>query len=422
MKLVIRNLEQIVTVTVNGELFKSGKDQDNVRLIDRRDDGVGCCFVANGDLIEAIGYDDELESYLDDDSTVIDGTNCCLIPGLVDAHTHPVWSGDRLFEYELKMKGATYLDIHNAGGGIYYTVNATRAAPLAELVESLVQRLKLMNSCGSTLVECKTGYGLDYETELKLLQALEKAKGLQPVELVTTYLGAHAIPKGLTADEATEQVISDMSKLAVEHPEINPDFVDVFCETGVYNAEQSRQILEAGSMVLGAEIGFHGDELSNIGSGELAEQIGARSVSHLEFVSQKGIEAMARSKTAAIILPTTAYLLRLEPPPVRRMIEANAIVALGSDFNPNAYCYSMPTAMNLAVVNCKMTLNEALSAATINSAYALNKSQTHGSLEQGKVADAVLVKSKDWKNIVYQLGETKDLIECVIKRGKVCQD
>lgn len=210
-----------------------------------------------------------------------------------------------------------------------------------------------------------------------------------------------------------------MNKIKEERPGLAIDFVDVFCEKGVYSVEQSRKILNHGKDLFNCQIGFHGDELSALGGAELAADIGARSISHLEFISSEGIKSISSSKTAAVICPTTAYLLRLQNPPVRHMIESDVIVALGSDFNPNAFCYSMAMVMNLAIVNCRMTLNEALIASTINSAYAINKSKSHGSLEVGKVCDAVLLSCKDWKRIVYQLGEAKDIIKNVIKKGKI---
>ena len=183
--------------------------------------------------------------------------------------------------------------------------------------------------------------------------------------------------------------------------------------------EQSRQILTLGKELLDAEITLHGEELSQMGSAEMAAEINARSISHCEFISGQGIKAIAESRTVAIICPTTAYLLRLEPPPVREMIEQNVIVAIGSDFNPNAYCFSLMMAMNLAVISCRMSMNEALVATTINAAYALKKSASHGSLQVGKVADMILLDCSDWRNIIYQMGHPHHLIRAVVKRGHI---
>lgn len=196
MPLIISNLEQIVTVCENGELYKCGAQQDVATKIERRG-AIGCTLVANDEgLIVFIGFDDQFEeSSLKGNVTKIDGSGSSLIPGFVDAHSHPVWSGDRTFEFELKMRGATYLEVHEKGGGIYYTVDCTKKSSKEELSELLRERLRMMLSAGSTLVECKTGYGLEYETELKMLELIDEARSSQPVELVTTFLGAHAIPK-----------------------------------------------------------------------------------------------------------------------------------------------------------------------------------------------------------------------------------
>lgn len=196
MKLLIKNLEQIVQVCDKLEPYKSGLDQDVLATKVRRSYGVGCSFaVDDNGLIAFVGHDDEFDHGCMAQIATIDGRGHSLIPGLVDAHCHPVWSGDRMFEFELKMRGATYLDVHRAGGGIYHTVECTKNSTKDELLELLLQRLNLMSSCGSTLIECKTGYGLDFETELKQLEVIEDARRNQNIELVTTFLPAHAVPR-----------------------------------------------------------------------------------------------------------------------------------------------------------------------------------------------------------------------------------
>jgi len=423
--LVIKNLEAVVQVCNHGELLKNNNVHDELAMVCRREDGVGACLVVSCDgLVFFVGHDDQLGTSLQTAAQVIDGQGCCIIPGLIDAHTHPVWSGDRIFEFDLKMKGASYLDIHSQGGGIYFTVRHTRESSVEDLLRLFLERLDLFLSSGTTVVEVKTGYGLDYETEKKMLKVISLAKERHPIEIVTTLLAAHAVPSGMDPEEATTQVIDIIHRLKNDletEPEQLPaiDFVDVFCEKGVYSVEETKRILLEGRSVLNAELGFHGEELCCLDSAVMAGEIKARSISHCEYISNEGIEAISGSKTAAIICPTTAYILRLPPPPVRQMIEKGVIVALGSDFNPNAYCYSLPAAMNVGVIHCRMSLNEALVAATINSAYALNKSATHGSLEFGKVADFVLLNHKDWRSVIYQVGNTKDLIRGVFKRGRL---
>ncbi|XP_042648864.1 probable imidazolonepropionase isoform X3 [Tyto alba] len=226
---------------------------------------------------------------------------------------------------------------------------------------------------------------------------------------------------GKTATEATDDIINNhlpkLKELKLSG-EIHVNNIDVFCEKGVFDLESTRRILQAGKDI-GLQINFHGDELHPMKSAELGAELGARAISHLEEVSDEGIAAMARAKCAAVLLPTTAYMLRLKQPQARKMLEEGVIVALGSDFNPNAYCFSMPMVMHLACVNMRMSMNEALAAATINAAYALGKSDTHGSIETGKQGDLVIINSSRWEHLIYQFGGHETLINYVIVKGKV---
>jgi len=271
---------------------------------------------------------------------------------------------------------------------------------------------------GTTLIEAKTGYGLELETEIKLLKVLTKCQS--KLELSITYLGAHSVPQDSTAEKHTHDIINHhIGKLheLQQAKEIRIDNIDVFCEKGVFTTEQSREILQAGMGVLKANANFHGDELNPTASAEMGAEIGAAAISHLEHISDDGIKAMATSGTVAVLLPTTAYILRLVPPPARKMIDAGVKVALGSDFNPNAHCLAMPFVMNLACVLMKMTLPEALVAATINSAESIKKSATHGSIEVGKVGDFVIIASPRWEHIAYQMVDPP--IKHVIKHGAI---
>ena len=311
------------------------------------------------------------------------------------------------------------MEVHAAGGGINYTVTHTRNATEAQLKDLLESRLDMMLQSGTTLAECKSGYGLDTKTELKMLRTLEKVSS--PVEISSTFCGAHSVPEGMTMEQATRDVIENQlpavkaAKDAGELPSL--DNIDVFCETGVFEVESTKSILEKG-MEMGLAVNFHAEELSYLGGVEMGASIKAKAISHLEKISDAGIEAMARSGSVAVILPTTAYILRLENPPVRRMIEKGVIVALGSDFNPNAYCVSLPIVMHLACVLQRMSLEEALAAATINAAHSIGRSSTHGSIEKGKVADLVVINAPRWENLVYQLGNHGNVIDKVIKRGR----
>jgi imidazolonepropionase len=349
----------------------------------------------------------------------IDSSGQSAVPGLCDAHTHPVWLGDRMTEFSMKLSGASYMEIHAAGGGIGVTVGATRGAGEAELLEGLEGRLRRMARLGTTLVEGKSGYGLSEDAEMKQLRVLHAAGGRCAgfVDLVSTYCGAHSVPKGSTAAEAARDIIDrQLPALAAlrEQGLISPTLIDVFHEKGVF-VEETEAILEAGKRH-GLRCNFHGDELTCQGGAELGARVGALAVSHLEEATQEGIEQMARAGTVAVLLPTTAYLLRLRPPPARAMIAAGCAVALGSDFNPNAHCMSMPMVMNMACVLFRMTPEEALTAATINAAHSMGREATNGSLEPGKKADFVIINSKRWIALIYEMVDPP--IKAVIKNGK----
>eukprot|EP00118_Oscarella_pearsei_P009603 m.55969 g.55969 ORF g.55969 m.55969 type:complete len:336 (+) comp34528_c1_seq1:315-1322(+) len=317
--------------------------------------------------------------------------------------------------------GASYMDIHKAGGGIGYTVEQTHRASEDHLYSLLKDRLDQMKRAGTTLVECKSGYGLTKDVEVKMLRVIERARRDGSIGVVATFCGAHSIPKGKTEEEATADVINvqlpEICRL-IKDGQLHVDNIDVFCEKGVFGLESTRQILTAGKAA-GFDINFHGDELNPTHSAELGAELGARAISHLEEISDEGIAAMAKSESVAVLLPTTAYMLRLKQPPARKMIENGVIIGLGSDFNPNAFCLSMPLVMHLACVNMHLTLPEALAAATINAAAALGQSDKRGSLEIGKMADMVIIKAPRWEHIVYQLGCHSSIIKHVIKEGHI---
>ncbi|CAH1783272.1 unnamed protein product [Owenia fusiformis] len=422
-RLLVHSATQVVQVVNNGERVLTGPAMKKLEIIQRtNEDGVSIVIDSKGN-IEAIGLDGEVKKTFKNATyeKTIDATGMSIIPGLVDGHTHPVWAGDRVHEFAMKLAGATYMEVHESGGGIHYTVEHTRKATEDELLHSLKSRLWRMLKSGTTLVECKSGYGLNADTEIKMLQVIERAKRKVPIDISSTYCGAHAVPKGSSASEATKDVIDvqipRIHKLMQEE-KLHVDNIDVFCELGVFNVEQTKQILEAGKNI-GLQINFHGDELHPIKSAEMGADLGATAISHLEEVSDLGIEKMAESGTIAVILPTTAYILRLNNPPVRKMLASGVAVALGSDFNPNAYCLSMPLVMHLACVNLHMTMNEALVAATLNAAASVGKSSTHGSLEVGKYGDMVILDEPKWENMIYQLGGHNHVIKHVIKQGKV---
>ncbi|KAK3579338.1 hypothetical protein CHS0354_029630 [Potamilus streckersoni] len=424
--LLIHSARQIVQVVAKGERVLRGRDMSTIAVLEGSDTEYLSLLVNRKGLIEDFGTDTEVQSRHPDLKVDrrIDAAGKCIIPGLVDAHTHPVWAGDRVHEFAMKLAGATYMEVHKAGGGIHFTVDHTRRASEEELYCSFKKRLGTMIKTGTTLVECKSGYGLDMDTEIKMLKVIERARRDFHIDISSTYCGAHAVPKGKTSAEATEDVINvqlPKIKKMMNDGELMVDNIDVFCEQGVFDTEQSRRILQAGKD-MGLLINFHGDELHPTHSAEMGAELSATAISHLEEISDDGIAAMVESGSVGVVLPTTAYILRLNPPPVRKMIDSGMAVALGSDFNPNAYCMCMPLVMHLACVLLKMSMPEVLAAATINSAAALGKADMHGSIEVGKYANLMVINANRWEHLIYQMGCHDEVIHYVIYHGSVVHE
>ncbi|XP_038156140.1 probable imidazolonepropionase [Cyprinodon tularosa] len=420
-KLLVKNAKQVVLICSNGEKYLTKHGMNNLSVIEN-----ASLVIGRDGLIKAVGPAETIRARFSESSfdKVIDAAGMCVLPGLVDAHTHPVWAGDRVHEFAMKLAGATYMEVHRAGGGIHYTVEHTRAAAALDLLTSLKSRLQRMQRAGTTLVECKSGYGLELQTELKMLEVIEEARSSLPINISSTYCGAHAVPRGKTAAEATEDILQvqlPRLKELMSAGRLQVNNIDVFCEQGVFDLESSRAILQAGKE-MGLNINFHGDELHPMNSAEMGAELGSLAISHLEEVTDEGIVAMAKAKTAAVLLPTTAYILRLPQPRARDMLDAGVIVALGSDFNPNAYCCSMPVVMHLACVNMRMSMTEALAAATINAAFALGRSDTHGSLEVNKHGDLLILNATRWEHLIYQLGGHQETIRYVIIKGNIVYD
>ncbi|KAK7102020.1 probable imidazolonepropionase [Littorina saxatilis] len=421
-KLLVKNARQVVQVSGSRESVKRGSDMNNLQVLEGAEGGYSILVDRDG-IIADLGPSREVEARHCSDTidTVVDATGRCLIPGLVDAHTHTVWAGDRVHEFAMKLAGATYMDVHKAGGGIYFTVEHTRGATEDTLYELLKERLVRAVRAGSTFVEVKSGYGLDLDTEVKMLKVTERARQSLPVDISCTYCGAHAIPKEKTSQEATTDVVNvqlPRIKDLMSSKQLCVHNIDVFCEQGVFDVTQSRDILLAGKS-MGLNLNFHGEELHRLHSAEMGAEIGALAISHLEEVSEEGISAMAKSGTVGVLLPTTAYNLRLTPPPARAMIDGGMAVALGSDFNPNAHCLAMPLVMNLACVTLRMTMSESLVAATLNAAHALGQSDRHGSLEVGKLGNMLVLDAPRWEHLIYQMGSHQDVISHVIWHGDV---
>ncbi len=380
--------------------------------------------VVRDDKIVAVGTTEELRNAYPEEPT-LDAGRCVLMPGFVDPHTHLIWAGDRADEFEMKMSGIPYLDILAAGGGIISTVQATRKASMETLIAQTRPRLLRMFSHGTTTAEAKTGYGLQTSTELRLLKALLALDDESPLDLVITFLGAHAIapeykdnPQGYT-DEVSNTMLPMLKEWWETHaPRLPLPFVDVFCENKAFTLEQSRQILtRAGS--LGFPLKIHADEFENLGGAALAAELGAASADHLVRTSDADIKALANSDTVAVALPCTPFgLAESDYTPARKILEAGGMLALATDCNPGtSWNESMQFAIALACRYMRLTPAQAIAAATINSAHAIRRSELIGSIEVGKQADILILSVSDYRQVGYRYGT--NLVKQVIKRGQV---
>ena len=347
----------------------------------------------------------------------LDASGKVVMPGLVDPHTHVVFAGSREFELDLKLKGKTYLEIMAAGGGILRTVGDTRAASEQELFEQSAARLRSMISHGSTTVEAKSGYGLDKDVELRMLRTIRRLGEELPVDIVPTFMGAHAVPPEFAGrpDDYVRFVAEDvLPAVARENLAV---FCDVFCEAGAFDPDQSRTVLMA-AKALGMGLKVHADEFSSSGGAELAAELGAVSAEHLAKPSDDGIMAMARKDIMGVMLPGTPYAsMGGTYPEARRLIDIGVPVALATDLNPNCWNESMQFTMSLACYMLRMTPAEALTASTVNAAAALGLEKKIGTLERGKRADIVVMDVASHAMIPCRFGT--NLCTLVMKDGKV---
>ena len=380
--------------------------------------------VIRDEKIVTVGTTDELKAAYPNEP-MLDANGCVLMPGFVDPHTHVVWGGDRANEFEMKMAGAAYLDILAAGGGIISTVRATRTASIESLIAQTRPRLLRMFRNGTTTVETKTGYGLQTATELRLLKTLLTLDDETPLDLALTFLGAHAIPPEYKDDPQgyTDLVCDTMLPMLCQwwdtHAPGRPlPFVDVFCETGAFTLEQSRQILTK-AVSLKFPIKVHADEFDNLGGTSLAVEMGAASADHLVQTSDADIAALGKSDTVAVSLPCTPFgLAEKEYTPAKKIIEADGIFALATDCNPGTtWNESMQFVIALACRAMRITPAQAIAAATINSAHAIRRADTIGSIEVGKQADMLILCVSDYRQLGYRYGT--NLVKQVIKRGQV---
>jgi len=400
--LLVRDLAQVATPAGKSAPVRGA----DLGAIDVLEDA----FVLCGDgRIEAVGSMRDLPP-LGDDVEELDGRGLSAVPGLVDCHTHACFAGDRVEEFALRAAGATYEELHAAGGGILSTVRATRAASEAELVAILERHAAWMLRAGTTTFEAKSGYGLDRETELAQLRAIETVGG------APTWLGAHAVPPEFAErgpDAYVDFLVADVLPEAARIAEA----ADVFLERGAFDAEQARRYLTA-CAAAGLEVRLHGDQFTESGAIPLAIELGARSVDHLEKTGAAGTEALSASDVTGVLLPASALFLDRPMPPAQELVEAGAAIALATDFNPgSAYCESLPLVCSLACTQLRLSPAHALAACTVNAAHVLARADRKGRLAAGFDADVVLVADDDWRHLAYHLAGP--VVHSVIRAGRI---
>jgi imidazolonepropionase len=345
--------------------------------------------------------------------TTIDASGKLVMPGFVDPHTHVVFAGSREFELDLKLAGVPYMEILKRGGGIFYTVKETRKSSPTQLLQQSKKRLDTMLSYGTTSCEAKTGYGLDVETEIKMLNVQKKLQESHPMDLVSTFLGAHTIPKDQQATEYIRTVITEM----LPKTKGLARFCDVFCEKGVFTVAQSRKILDAGKQY-GLIPKIHADEIVDTGGAALAAEVGAISADHLLMSSETGLRAMVQNGVIGVLLPGTPFCLMMQRyAAARQIIDCGVPVALATDLNPNCWTESMQLMIQLACLKMQMTAAEAMTAATFNAACAIGVQDRVGSLEVGKQADCIILDCPNHQFLPYHFGV--NLVETVVKKGYV---
>ncbi len=398
-RLLIRDLEQLATPAGRSAPLRGA----DLGAIDVVEDAYVLC---EGGTVVSVGRMGDLEPVAGE-VVELDGRGRCAVPGLVDCHTHPCFGGDRAEEFALRSAGASYEELHAAGGGILSTVRATRAAGEDELKRTVHRHAGWMLGHGTTTFEGKSGYGLDLETELASLRAVAAAGG------IPTWLGAHAVPPEFPdadayLDFALAEVLPQAAPLA--------EAADVFLERGAFDRDQARRYLEA-CRDAGLALRLHGDQFTESGAVPLAIELGARSVDHLEATGEQGIRALAESDVVGVLLPASALFLDRPMPPGRALVDRGAAVALATDFNPgSAFCESLPLVSSLACTQLHLSPAEALAATTVNAAHVLGRADRIGRIAGGYAADIVLLDAPDWRHLAYHLGG--DLVDTVVRGGE----
>lgn len=410
--LIIENANELVTLQGGSEKPLIGKQMEELGIV--KDAGLA---VKDGRIV-AVGKTSEIKQKFKAEETV-NAKGKTVIPGFVDPHTHLVFAGSREDEFEMRLQGVSYMEILRKGGGILKTVHATRQASEQELIENCTKTLNTMLQHGTTTVEAKSGYGLTVKDEIKCLKIMKRLNETHAADIVPTFLGAHATPPEFK--EQTDKYV----KLVVDKmiPEVASqklaEFCDVFCEKNVFDINQSRRILLKGKEH-GLKPKVHADEMTQFGGTELAAEVGAVSAEHLLFASENGLKLMAKKGVVAVLLPAAAFTLITKYADARKMISKGVPVALGTDYNPSCWVENQQLVIAFACRQMQMTPAEALTAATINAAHAVNRAHEVGSLENGKKADIVVLNALSYKFLGYRFGV--NLVEKVFKEGKLVVD
>ncbi len=407
--IIIKNAAQVVTC--KGFKAKQGREMSDLGIIEN-----GAVIIRDG-IVKEVGLSHEILDDFDTHGfTVMDAANKAVLPGFVDSHTHFVFGGYRADEFAWRLGGESYMEIMNRGGGIANTVRATRKASKDELARLGLKRLDSMLSFGVTTVEGKSGYGLDHDTEIKQLEVMKRLDGIHPVDIIPSFLGAHAVPpefKG-RSDEFIDLIIRMLPEIVEGKL---AEFCDVFCEKNVFSVDQSQRLFLK-AKALGLKLKIHADEMVQLGGSELAAKVGAVSADHLLKASDRGIINMARAGVVATLLPLTAFGLKEEFARGRHMIDQGCAVALATDLNPGScFSESIPLVFALACLYMDLTPEEALTALTINGAAAIGRAHTIGSIDKGKLGDLVILEFPSYRFIPYHIGV--NTVETVIKRGEI---
>lgn len=409
MKTLFTNAAQIVTCNSNGKNLKRGKDLSEIFVLENHS-----ILVEDGIIKDILPYYSTSNIQID---KKINLSEKVILPGLIDCHTHTAFAGSRANEFREKIAGVHYEEIAKRGGGINTTVTAVRNSSLTELVELMKPRVQEFIAQGVTTLEIKSGYGLDFENEIKLLHAIKIINEIFPIDIVSTFLGAHTFPVEFKEDHSAyvDLLINKM----IPHITKNnlAEFCDGFCESTAFTSKQIDRIFTAAANA-GLKLKLHTEQFNNVSGLDVALKHNATSVDHLEVLSEKDFLNFSTTETVAVLLPGVSLFLDYQFAPARKLIENNAIIALATDYNPgSAHILNLHLIMSLAAIKMKMKIEEIINAVTINSAKALNREKIVGSIEIGKNADFAVFNTEDYSDIIYNVG--RNLLSHTIKSGEI---